>query len=359
MHRPAAEPLDRLRSPRRDRLFDRIIAMNRRVFISRLAVGSAATAATVLLPRAEPAGAVSIDLSGVVEASDGFLNVRTGPSTARTLLESVPSGTRLALLQTSGDWFKVATGRSTGWAHSGSIVVSGPSALVLTYGIQTRPRVALTFDAGSDAGYTSQILDLLARYKVPSSFGLTGGWAQSYPDLVRRISTNGHQLINHTLNHVSYTGYSTNGVPLSPAKRVSQLVANEEILVRIAGAGAGALAAPVRRLRCRDTAPGRRAQNESLRDVGDRFAWLERALGIRGSRSGTEPDRERRDRALPCRQRVAGCQRTRIDYPVVARKRISVRHRPTNDPLTGDAKSRLVTHASGATYSTCAVKARC
>lgn len=214
--------------------------MNRRVFISRLAVGSAATAATVLLPRAEPAGAVSIDLSGVVEASDGFLNVRTGPSTARTLLESVPSGTRLALLQTSGDWFKVATGRSTGWAHSGSIVVSGPSALVLTYGIQTRPRVALTFDAGSDAGYTSQILDLLARYKVPSSFGLTGGWAQSYPDLVRRISTNGHQLINHTLNHVSYTGYSTNSAPLSPAKRVSQLVANEEIMVRIAGAGAGA-----------------------------------------------------------------------------------------------------------------------
>jgi peptidoglycan/xylan/chitin deacetylase (PgdA/CDA1 family) len=218
---------------------DRIM-LDRRKFVSRLAVGMAAPVAAIALRSPEPAGAVVINISGVVAASGGVLNVRTGPSSARPVIYEAPTGTALALLQTSSDWFKVRVGGVTGWAHSEYIAVNGTPARVLTKGIETRPRVALTFDAGSDAGFTSQILDILAQYRVPASFGLTGDWANQYPDLVRRIANNRHQMLNHTLNHPSFTGYSTSPPPLSPAKRISQLVAAEETLIRIAGVGAGA-----------------------------------------------------------------------------------------------------------------------
>jgi peptidoglycan/xylan/chitin deacetylase (PgdA/CDA1 family) len=214
--------------------------LNRRKFVSRLALGVAAPVAAITLRTPDPAGAVVINISGVVAAGGGVLNVRTGPSTARPVIYEAPAGAALALLQTSSDWFKVRVAGVTGWAHSEYIAVNGTSARVLTKGIETRPRVALTFDAGSDAGFTSQILDILARYRVPASFGLTGDWANQYPDLVRRIANNRHQMLNHTLNHPSYTGYSTSSPPLSPAKRISQLVAAEETLIRIAGVGAGA-----------------------------------------------------------------------------------------------------------------------
>ena len=127
------------------------MTMNRRTLLSRLAVGVAAPAAAIALRDVEPAGAVSFYLSGVVAAGGDYLNIRSGPSTARPLIYSAPTGTPLTLLQTSGDWFKVQTGGYTGWAHSGYVSVSGYPAKVLTRGIETRPRVALTFDAGSDA----------------------------------------------------------------------------------------------------------------------------------------------------------------------------------------------------------------
>lgn len=216
------------------------ITMDRRTLLSRLAVGIIAPAAAIALPGAQPAGAVSINITGVVAAGGDVLNVRSGPSSARPLLFTLPTGTPVRLLQTSGDWFIVENGGRLGWAHSGYIAVNGSPAKVLTQGIETRARVALTFDAGSDAGFTSQILDLLARYRIYGSFGVTGDWANQYPDLVRRMVNGRHQLLNHTLNHPSYTGYSTSSAPLTPAKRIAQLVAAEETMIRIAGVGAGA-----------------------------------------------------------------------------------------------------------------------
>lgn len=38
--------------------------------------------------------------------------------------------------------------------------------------------VALTFDAGSDQGYATEILDLLALRGIKASFGMTGCWAE-------------------------------------------------------------------------------------------------------------------------------------------------------------------------------------
>lgn len=72
-----------------------------------------------------------------------------------------------------------------------------------------RDEIALTFDAGDDRGYAEEILDTLKEYGVLATFGITGEWASENPDLVKRIVDEGHQIINHTWGHDSFTGYST------------------------------------------------------------------------------------------------------------------------------------------------------
>ena len=97
------------------------------------------------------------------------------------------------------------------------------------------PAVALTFDAGADRGYAEDILDTLREAGVPASFGVTGRWAEENPDLVRRMATDGHQVINHTLDHRSFTGLSDELGGLSPARRRQELEQAEAILAPLIG----------------------------------------------------------------------------------------------------------------------------
>jgi peptidoglycan/xylan/chitin deacetylase (PgdA/CDA1 family) len=90
--------------------------------------------------------------------------------------------------------------------------------------------VAFTFDAGEGRGYAEDMLDLLKRYGVVGTFGVTGLWAQQNPDLIRRMLDEGHQIINHTWDHPSFTGYSTNSPPLTPDERRWQVEATEQQL---------------------------------------------------------------------------------------------------------------------------------
>jgi peptidoglycan/xylan/chitin deacetylase (PgdA/CDA1 family) len=96
--------------------------------------------------------------------------------------------------------------------------------------------VAFTFDAGSDVGYASMILDTLAANGIRASFGMTGRWAEQNPDLVRRIANEGHEFINHSYDHPSFTGLSTGEPPLTQAERWDQLDRTEAIIAQIAGA---------------------------------------------------------------------------------------------------------------------------
>jgi peptidoglycan/xylan/chitin deacetylase (PgdA/CDA1 family) len=113
------------------------------------------------------------------------------------------------------------------------------SARVVYRGPTDRNFIALSFDAGSDAGYTAQILDTLRERGVRASFGITGRWAEQNPDLMRRIVADGHHLINHTYNHDSFTGLSTRRGPISPAARAEQLAKTEAVVRSIAGAEFG------------------------------------------------------------------------------------------------------------------------
>jgi peptidoglycan/xylan/chitin deacetylase (PgdA/CDA1 family) len=109
----------------------------------------------------------------------------------------------------------------------------GVEARVITRGNTERQSVALTFDAGSDAGYTAQILSTLRDERVRATFGVTGAWAEANPDLLNAIAADGHQIINHTYDHASFTGRSSETAPLTRDERALELSRTETTVFRL------------------------------------------------------------------------------------------------------------------------------
>jgi peptidoglycan/xylan/chitin deacetylase (PgdA/CDA1 family) len=95
--------------------------------------------------------------------------------------------------------------------------------------------MALTFDAGADRGYAARILSILERNHVRASFGMTGRWAEANKDLVRRMVRDGDVLMNHTFDHRSFTGYSSNSAPLTTAQRTWEITSTEKTIRRLTG----------------------------------------------------------------------------------------------------------------------------
>jgi len=62
--------------------------------------------------------------------------------------------------------------------------------------------VYLTFDDGPIPESTPFILDTLREFGVKATFFMVGENVERYPDLYRRIVEEGHQVGNHTYNHM-------------------------------------------------------------------------------------------------------------------------------------------------------------
>src|SRR5262249_3732075 len=79
----------------------------------------------------------------------------------------------------------------------------GPNPDIVVGTAQDGPgkRVALTFHDGPDPVWTPKVLDFLAAHDIKATFCLIGTNAKRYPDLVRRIVDEGHQLCDHTMTH--------------------------------------------------------------------------------------------------------------------------------------------------------------
>jgi len=61
--------------------------------------------------------------------------------------------------------------------------------------------VSLTFDDGPNPIYTAQILDILKEKGVKASFFVVGENVAKYPEIAKRIVSEGHDIGNHTHSH--------------------------------------------------------------------------------------------------------------------------------------------------------------
>jgi peptidoglycan/xylan/chitin deacetylase (PgdA/CDA1 family) len=181
---------------------------------------------------------------------EGLSSGQTSTCTAPMVSTSLPASTGATdPVDDDGAAPSTSTSTSTGTTGDASATSSAASttvttqappsvepAVVVRHGSASGARVALTFDAGSDAGSTSRILELLAERGYHASFGLTGCWVEDHPDMARQIVNGGHAVINHTQDHLSFTGLSTGSSPISAADRISQLRDAETLIRNTTGA---------------------------------------------------------------------------------------------------------------------------
>ena len=62
--------------------------------------------------------------------------------------------------------------------------------------------IALTYDDGPTV-YTNQILEILDSYQVKATFFVVGKKIKKYPELVKLTLARGHELANHSYNHIN------------------------------------------------------------------------------------------------------------------------------------------------------------
>jgi peptidoglycan/xylan/chitin deacetylase (PgdA/CDA1 family) len=68
----------------------------------------------------------------------------------------------------------------------------------ITHVTTQHPIAALTFDDGPHPKYTPQVLEIFAKYQAHATFFMLGENARKYPELVKRVSAEGHVVANHS-----------------------------------------------------------------------------------------------------------------------------------------------------------------
>lgn len=77
------------------------------------------------------------------------------------------------------------------------------------YSVETNEKkIAISFDAAWGDDYTMEILDILDKYNVKTTFFLVGFWVDKHPEHVKEIHKRGHDLGNHSTNHPYMTKLS-------------------------------------------------------------------------------------------------------------------------------------------------------
>ena len=96
-------------------------------------------------------------------------------------------------------------------SHSADPVFSGPAAASAAYlpdaeepagDAAEQKKIAISFDDGPHPTYTEQLLDGLKKRGVKATFFVTGEHAALHPDVIRRMSGEGHLIGNHTYSHI-------------------------------------------------------------------------------------------------------------------------------------------------------------
>ena len=113
-------------------------------------------------------------------------------------------------------------------------IVCAVLALVLLLGFSvpafasdhTGKLIAITFDDGPGA-YTSTLLDELAARDVKATFFVSGYRAASYPETLKRMVAEGHQLASHTQNHENLNTLS--------ASKIASEISQTQALITAAG----------------------------------------------------------------------------------------------------------------------------
>ncbi len=76
---------------------------------------------------------------------------------------------------------------------------------VVRRGPRKGQKLSLTFDDGPHPDFTPKLVKILKDAKIPATFFMIGHMADTYPDMVKLVASNGFEIANHTYSHVTLT----------------------------------------------------------------------------------------------------------------------------------------------------------
>jgi nucleoside-diphosphate-sugar epimerase/peptidoglycan/xylan/chitin deacetylase (PgdA/CDA1 family) len=86
-----------------------------------------------------------------------------------------------------------------------------PNRHLLEHGSRDRAQIAITVDDGPDPVHTPRMLDIFRDHAVKATFFVVGGAAEQYPELVRRMKKEGHDVGSHSYSHPYFHRLSWSG----------------------------------------------------------------------------------------------------------------------------------------------------
>ena len=80
------------------------------------------------------------------------------------------------------------------------------------HGQPERKCVCLTFDAESSGDVTALVLNILEAKNANATFFVTGGFPGNYPEAIKGIANEGHEIANHSMTHAQFTRISASRI---------------------------------------------------------------------------------------------------------------------------------------------------
>lgn len=88
--------------------------------------------------------------------------------------------------------------------------------------------IAFTFDDGPNPIYTRQLLEIFAEVKGKATFFMIGEQMGKFPEVVKEVAEQGHEIGNHTYTHARLSD-------LEQAQCKDEIERNEELLKELTG----------------------------------------------------------------------------------------------------------------------------
>jgi peptidoglycan-N-acetylglucosamine deacetylase len=129
------------------------------------------------------------------------------PAPGERPLDVIGEGPMLRVLQIDRDEEIVGKDPFTGevaMLTADEIKAAGTDEYVIQrygYSAGVTKTISLTFDDGPHPISTPQLLDVLSAERVPATFFVLGNEAVQHPELIQRMTREGHAVGNHTLTH--------------------------------------------------------------------------------------------------------------------------------------------------------------
>ena len=73
---------------------------------------------------------------------------------------------------------------------------------------ETEKIVAMSFDAAWGNEDTGELIKIMDKYNVKTTFFVVGGWVDKYPESVKQLFDAGHEIMNHSNTHPHMTQIS-------------------------------------------------------------------------------------------------------------------------------------------------------